>query len=291
MSPPSDDATLTDERLKEQKRVADYLAAPRRKRRSYVVTALTQNSASEFRNSIEHFLRVNFKAIAITHARNTEELKKAFSRQVVMLIYDDEFADLQLGMEMINGLKRKKSAVSSSVLFLTKHPADLIDAYNKILLPFHESDDYLAIDRTDNNLLFSKIKSGLTSQFKRRSRRYKVDVPITFYALNDDKEYTGKLTDLSIHGAMMDSGANRLFTQDEQIKVSIPASHFLGTGEGDFLKISARVRRVLIGGNRAGISFEHVSDKQLFRLTSYLSGLVNEQVTKAVLNQRLKSVR
>lgn len=285
------DATLTDERLREQKRVADYLAAPRRKRRSYVVTAFTQSTASEFRNSVEHFLRVNFKQMAIAHCKNAEDLKKAFGRQVVMLIYDDEFMEMNAGLQMISGLKRKKAAVPCSVLFLTRQPSDLIKAYNEQLLPFHESDDYLEVGHADSAVLFSKIKNGLVNQNRRRSRRYKVDVPMTYYALNDDKTFTGRLTDLSMHGGMIDSGNNRLFVEGEQLKLSVPCSNYLPAAEGDFLKISARVRRVQIGGSRAGISFEHVSDKQLLKLTMYLSALVNEQISKAVLTQKLKSVR
>jgi hypothetical protein len=285
------DPTLTDERLREQKRVADFLAAPRKKRRSYIVTALTQNTASEYRNSIEHYVRVNFKSVALSHARNIEELKKAFGRQVVMVVYDDEFTDLDTGLNMINVLKRKKSAVPSSILFLTRQPSALIQEYNKILLPFHESDDYLVLERTDSPIIFSKIKAGLTNQSRRRSRRYKVDVPVSYFALNDDKFFNGRLTDLSIHGALLETTDTRLFVNEEQVKISIPAGNFLNAAEGDYLKLSARVRRVHIGGNMAGISFEHVSEKQLLRLTAYLSSLVNEQVTKAVLSLKLKQVK
>ncbi len=285
------DPTLTDERLREQKRVADFLAAPRKKRRSYIVTALTQNTASDYRNSIEHFVRVNFKNVALSHARNVEELKKSFGRQVVLVIYDDEFTDLETGLEMISGLKRKKSAVSSSILFLTRQPAALIEEYNKILLPFHEADDYLVLERNETPVLFSKIKAGLAQQSRRRSRRYRVDLPVSYFALNDDKFYNGRLTDLSIHGAMLEAVDTRLFVNEEQIKISIPAGSFLNAAEGDYLKLSARVRRVHVGGNMAGISFEHVSEKQLLRLTAYLSSLVNEQVTKAVLSLKLKQVK
>jgi len=287
----SHDPTLTDERLREQKRVADFLAAPRKKRRSYVVTALTQSTASDYRNSIEHFVRVNFKNMALAHTRNIDELKKAFGRQVVMLIYDDEFADLETGLTMISGLKRKKSAVPSSVLFLTRQPSALIEEYNKILLPFHESDDYLVLERTEPPILFSKIKAGLNHQSRRRSRRYRVDVPVTYFALNDDKFYNGRLTDLSIHGAMLETADKRLFVNEEQVKISIPTGVFLSSSDGDYLKLSARVRRVHIGGNMAGVSFEHVSEKQLLRLTAYLSALVNEQVSKAVLSMKLKQVK
>jgi hypothetical protein len=285
------DPTLTDERLREQKRVSDFLAAPRKKRRSYIVTALTQSTASDYRNSIEHYVRVNFKSVALSHAKNIEELKKAFGRQVVMVVYDDEFTDLETGLNMINGLKRKKSAVPSSILFLTRQPAALIEEYNKVLLPFHESDDYLVLERSEAPILFSKIKAGLANQSRRRSRRYRVDVPVSYFALNDDKFFNGRLTDLSIHGAMLETTDTRLFVNEEQVKISIPSGSFLNMSEGDYLKLSARVRRVHIGGNMAGISFEHVSEKQLLRLTAYLSSLVNEQVTKAVLSLKLKQVK
>lgn len=293
MPPPNEtpDAVLTEERLKDQKRVADFLAAPRRKRRSYVVTALTQQSASEFRTSIEHFVRVNFKGLAVAHCHNLEELKKAFGRQVVMVIYDDEFTDLQSGLHLIGNLKRKKSSVPSSVIFLTRQSANLISSYNQLLLPYHEADDYFELEKAESAILFSKIKSGLGQQSRRRSRRYQVDVAMNFYALSDDTSFPGRMTDLSVHGAMISSDSDRLFREGEQLKLSIPCGQYLNPTKGDFLKLSARVRRVKIGGTNAGVSFEHVSEQQLLKLTKFLSALVNEQISKAVMTQKLKSVK
>lgn len=260
--------------------IADYLAAPRKKRKSYVVLAMSRGMKSEMAPSITSFIRANFKNYAVTQAKTVDELRKLFSRQIVLLILDDEFAELESSLALVSELKQKKNTTVVPVLFLTRSPEALIPAYNEKLLPFHEADEYLNYSRMPLSHVLSKVRAGLMSRNRRKSRRYKVELPISYLSLTDDVQLPGRLLDLSIHGALVKTEDGRLFRMGDQIKLHMPLVGYLAPSEGEFLKISARVRRVFISGNMAGISFEHVTEKQLLTLTKYLTEMVNAQTVR-----------
>jgi DNA-binding response OmpR family regulator len=281
-----------DDRPKEKGgKVADYLAAPRKKRKSYVLMALGKGANLDLSAGMEHYLRTNFKGVAISAPRTPEELFKTFSRQIVLLIFDDEFMDLDQGLAMIAEMKRKKSAAPVPVLFLTRQPDRLIQSYNKNLAAFHEADDYINHARAEPAHVFSKIRLSLTNTSRRRSRRYKIDMPLNYYLLSDDKTHPAHLIDLSVHGGLLKADDGKIFRLGDQLKLNIPVTEILPKHEGDFLKISAKVQRVFIDGTQAGISFEHVSDKQLFTLTKFLTEYVNDQIARRALVQKTRAAR
>src|SRR5690606_37548229 len=130
----------------------------------------------------------------------------------------------------------------------------------EILLPFHESDDYIDYTRVTATQVLSKISNGLVNNNRRRSRRYQVDIPLKYFSLNHSNEMEGRLVDLSLHGAMLKSEeAKTIFKDLEQIKISLPLGKLDPAQFGDFLRLSAKVRRVRISGDMAGISFEYMS--------------------------------
>lgn len=259
-------------------RVAEYLQAPRKKRKSYVLVACGKNISQDLQAGIDQFLKVQFKQLAISHPKTPDELKKQFARQVVLLVIDDEFGvDLAQCMELVRDLKKKRTASATPVLFLTRSPEDLIKTYNTTLLPFQEVDDYLNYSKAVPGHVFSKIRASLMNQNRRKSRRYKVDIPVSYFLLHEDRFLEGAVIDLSIHGALLKSGDGRIFHPGEQLKIHVPIATYLPPTEGDYLKLSAKVRRVFISGTQAGVSFEFVTDKQLMILTRYLTELVNSQ--------------
>lgn len=271
-------------------KVADYLQAPRRKRKSYVLLALGRGT-QDMSTGIEAFVRGAFKGVAIAQPRTIEELRKNFARQIVLMVFDDEFVDLPAGLELIKELKTRRGASSAPVLFLTRQPEKLVEGYNQVLSAYQESDDYLLYPKAEMAHIYSKIKTGLTSSYKRRSRRYKIDMELQYFLLADDKMHKGRLVDLSIHGGLIRAEDERIFRVGEQLKLHIPIADVMAPTAGDFLKISGKVRRVFIGGTQAGISFEHVSDSQLLRLTQYLTDLVDEQLARKSLATRTRSGR
>lgn len=283
---------LHDDRPKEKSgNVADYLAAPRKKRKSYVLMALAKGTSQDLSGGIEHYLRTNFKGVAISAPKTPDELFKNFARQIVLLIFDDEFMDLQEGLNMISEMKRKKSTSQVPVLFLTRQPDRLIEAYNKTLSPFQEADDYINHGRSEMNHILTKIRLGLTTNNRRRSRRYKIDMSLNYYLLTDDKMHSARLVDLSVHGGLIKTDDGKIFRLGDQLKLNIPVTEVLPTHTGDYLKISAKVQRVFIDGTQAGVSFEHVSEKQLFTLTKFLTEYVNEQSARRALAQKARAAR
>lgn len=271
-------------------KVADYLQAPRRKRKSYVIMALGRGT-QDMGAGIETFVRGSFKGVAVAQPRTIDELRKNFARQIVLLVIDDEFVELPAALELIKELKSRRSTSAVPVLFLTRQPETLIEGYNKTLSAYQESDDYLLYPKAEMSHIYSKVRTGLVSSYKRRSRRYKIDLELQYFLLADDQMHKGRLIDLSIHGGLMKAEDQRIFRVGEQLKVHIPIADILEPTTGDFLKISAKVRRVFIGGTQAGISFEHVSDAQLFRLTQYLTGTVDSQASRRSVATRVRSGR
>lgn len=261
--------------------IVDYLQAPRRKRKSFVVMALGKGT-QDLGTSIESFVRTNYKAIAVAQPRSSEELVKNFGRQVVLLVLDDEFIPIDQALELVRDMKKRKNATSIPVLFLTRHAENLVDAYNKILLPFQESDEYILYPKAEPNHVLSKVRQGLGASYRRRSRRYKVDIELSYFLLDDDKRHSGQLIDLSVHGGVIKAEDGRIYRLGEQLKLHLPVGDYLPSTMGDYLKLSAKVRRVFIGGTQAGISFEHMSEQQLYNITLFLTNLVNDQATRRV---------
>ena len=274
--------------------VVDYLQAPRKKRRSYVLVACGRHVPQDLQSGIDQFLKSQFKNYAVAYPKTPEELLRQMARQVVLLVYDDEFVDSEEGaaaLKLIFDLKKKKGSAPVPVLFLTRSPEILIDTYTKVLLPYQEADDYVDYERMAAAHVFSKIRSSLSSTNRRRSRRYKVEMELSYFLLDANALFPGRLVDLSIHGGLLKAEDGRTYRIGEQMKLHIPISEFLAPDEGDYLKISARVRRVFIGGSQAGISFEHITDKQLLVLTRFLTEMVNQQNARRLQAMRSKAAR
>lgn len=284
---------VADDKGKDGKnsRVADYLAAPRKKRKSYVLFALSAQTQQNIAPSLENFLRTSFKNVALSMPKTPDEFVKNFSRQLVLIIFDDEFTGLEKGLSLLSDLKHRKNVGPVPVLFLTRDPSALIAAYNRELAIFQEVDDYVNYPKADLPQIYSKVRHALTNQNRRRSRRYQVSLPLTYYLLQDDKMHPGELLDLSVHGALLRANDKRIFRPGDQLKLHLPVAQFLPLNAGDYLKISAKVRRVYIAGDLAGISFEYVSDQQQLTLTKFLTSMVSDQAIRKTANPKARLAR
>lgn len=270
-------AILNDDKKENKGRVADYLQAPRKKRKSYVIAALGPGT-SHLYSGIEAFLRSQFKGASLAQPKTIEELVKNFSRQIILLILDDEFTDLEATLKIVAELKRKKNSQVIPTLFLTRQPQQLVTHYHKLLRTFQESDDYIDWSRAEITHVFSKIKNGLNQQFARKSRRFKVDIPIRFLLVSDDKVHTGRLVDMSVHGTLLRTESDLILRTNEQIKMYIPTMGLIPGYSEDFLRVSGKVRRVFISGNFAGISFEHLSESIQLLITTLVTNIVIKQL-------------
>lgn len=272
------DATQDQVKDEEQKpNISSYLQAPRKKRKNFVVIAASDKINKDLLGKMEAFVRTNYAHLAVSRPKNLKELKRQFSRSITLLVLDDKFDRLDNIMETIGVLKTKSKKDVTPVLFLTEEPNDLIAAYHKKLAIFQEGDDYCDLQKLDAKQVLGRLKYGVEAKNRRRARRFKIDSDISFFHLTKSSDFKAKLVDLSIHGAMVVCKSIDQFRVGDQVKLTIPTTRYLGpSADGEFLRISAKVRRVFMSGDTAGLSFEHVTDLQNDRLTTLLAAYARD---------------
>lgn len=271
-----------------QQKIEDYLTGPRRKRKNFVIFALGENFDIDLAQSMEAFVKKNFSTLSTSTPQTPQDLTRQFGKNISLLVIDDQFDDLQVVLGLVKALKEKRRSETIPVLFLTKNAPELVNLYHRELLLYHETDEYIVYPGMPRNRIYNRIKTGIDDQNKRRSRRYSVLIPITFYLLSKDLVISGHIVDLSLHGAILESEAEIIFKEWDQIKISIPVGDHLEHQAGDFVKISAKVRRVFISGTKVSVSFEHVTKSQNEQLTKFLTSVVTRQLGRQAV--RLKAM-
>lgn len=261
--------------------ISDFLTAPRKKRKNYVIMAVTKTLETDFAGMVEGYLKKTYPNLSISKPKNITELTRQLGRNISLLVISDEFdgsSEAQI-IELIRALKEKRREEAIPILFVTRKPQKLIQSYHQELLPFHETDEYVEYPIVNRQQLFSRIKSGIETKNKRKGRRYKVSLETNFFLLSKDQHFHGELMDLSLHGALIQAEDSCIFRTGDQLRLSIPITGVMPSNDGDFLKISAKVRRVFISGTAAGISFEHLSATQIQKLTALLTSLVTRDLS------------
>ncbi len=268
---------------KKQSKIEDYLTGPRKKRKNFVIFALGEAFDIDLAQAMDDFIKKNYPQLSTSKPKNPQDLTRQFGRNISLLIIDDNFDDIHIVLGLVKALKEKRRSETIPVLFMTRNAPGLIALYHKELLLYHETDEYIVYPGIQKARVCARIKVGIEDNNKRRSRRYTVFIPVTFFHLSRDTIIEGHLVDLSLHGAVLEAESDVIFRAGDQIKISLPiADHYEHTS-GDFIKVSARVRRVFISGTKVSISFEHVSDRQLEALTHYLTNLVAQQMHRQAL--------
>jgi len=261
--------------------VADHLAAPRKKKKDYIVFAISDNFDPNLASVIEGYVRLNYKSLSLVHPKSSRDLQKLLNREIVLILIEDKFVGLDKTISLIKSLKVRKREKKVPVLFLTDDLESLVKKYHEELAPYHETDTYIEFRKLSEDQMFAKINNGIKHQNARKSRRYKVDVDLTYHHLTKNDNFRGKLIDMSVHGAVLQCVDNEVFRPGDQIRINLPISKYVETDFGDFIKISAKVRRVFIGGNKVAISWEYLSENQLFYLTSFVTEMVNQEMLRS----------
>ncbi len=245
-----------------QNKLEAYLQGPRKKRKNYVILALGESFDKQLAFGIENYVRKNYPQLALSTAKSMEELTRQFGRNISLLIINDNFGNREEIMNLISNLREKRRDEVIPILFMTKDPEALIHSYHEKLLLYRESDEYIVYPQSNLGQVLSRLKNGIDAKNRRKSRRYPVNLPLTYYHLNKDTIEEGRLIDLSLHGALLQARDNQIFRLGDQIKISVPTNGLLKLETGDFIKISGRIRRVFISGSQVAISFEHVTENQ-----------------------------
>lgn len=304
--------------------IADFLSAPRRKRKSFVVLAVGPSISADLKSAIESMIRSSHKSLAISMPTTAEEFVKNYARHIALLIYDDALFDLDLGLEMIQAMKRQRHEEVPPVLFLTRQPRALIEGYYKHLNAYHEIDDYVDYSRASIAHILSRVRTALVTKNRRRSRRYKVDLPAEYFGTDtsfepylDEREDLGvvlrfdpdlgtdveikptfqstfekgrpcRLLDLSLHGGLIRAEDERAFRTGDQFKLKMRSFGKMQAMDGEFIKFSGRIHRVMINGNIAAFRFQNLSISQLGQLTKFLTDFVNNQSIRRIQQLRMR---
>ena len=263
---------------KQSQALVDYLQAPRKKRKNYVIVALGDMFDREIGSGIEVFVRKNFNQLAVVSPKNEKELRRLFSRQIVLLVIDDNFKPLEETIDIVVSLKQKKMAVPAPVLFLTDNAEELIRVYHRDLLAFQEVDNYVNYRSMPLAQINARVQAALNIGDSRRSRRFDVKVPVSYLHLSRNELLKGEITDISLHGCVIVAGDDTVFKTSDQFKLHIPTFGLLPPTVGDFFRMSGKVRRVFMGGNKAGLSWEHASEEQSMLLMRFITELVNQDM-------------
>lgn len=279
----------TEEKNKNAQGVVDYLQAPRKKRKNFIVIASGPNGDRETAQAIARYAKTAFPKCAVSTPQNPDEFIRQFSRNIVLTIMDDQFVELDQTLNLIKLMKEKKSESAIPVLFITRDPDTLIQAYSKKLAVWHEVDEYVVPANMPRQYIFSKVKVGVDEHYRRRSRRYKINFPVTFTILNEgERKFQGSILDMSVHGAQLQVNEKYIFTPRDQILVHLPFGQFIKDSQTDVVRVAAKVKRIFIAGDRAGISWEHLTDLKLEQLSRLLMNLVDSTLIRQANTTRAR---
>lgn len=254
------------------KSIVDHLQAPRKKKKNYAVLAMGKDMDEALLQKIEYYLKLNYATISVVRAVDAKEFTKLYSRQIVLLLISDGFLPLDQKIEMIKRFKGKNEVSGMPVLFFTNNPDELSKVYIEKLRTYQEIDQYVLWQRRSEQHILSLIGSMLSDgASRRRSRRFPADLPVKYHDLRSQKIFDGKLVDLSMHGGLLEKEeSSPLFREKDQLQITLKVAPFLDLRRGQTLKLSARVRQTKIGGQKAGISWEYMTEDKKTLLMTYI---------------------
>lgn len=266
------------EQNQEQAQASDYLSKPEKKEKEYIVVAVNKHFDHSTITQVEDFIRKGYSHYTIIKPKAAKDIVKLINRKIILLILDDEFIPDGKVVKTVKKLKTKKGDTALPVLFLTKSPEQLIENYNEDLLLYQEIDTYADYTKLGDPQMRQVIKGILQGTNRRKSRRHPIQQAM-FYTILErpNKLIPGEIQDMSLHGATIYSESS-IFKKDNQLVITIQLNRQSSIEHGEFLKVSAKVRYVYMSGSKAAISWEHVTERQMYALTEFLTEKVRLQM-------------
>lgn len=217
--------------------------------------------------------------MGISVCRTKEEFSRNFSRKIGLCLVNDEFTDRQEMMDLIGDLKVRKKVEGVPVLFFTRDPEKLLKDYHEKLLPYHEIDEFVPYLSLNESQILSRVAVGINTRNRRRSRRFKIHLPMHFDFLRTGERFSGVIEDISAHGATIRCGKEDfVFEIGDQVRLHIPILKVISPEKGDFFNMSGLVKRVYISANSAALSFEHLTETQFSNLLRIVTGVIRNKV-------------
>lgn len=275
--------------VEKQKSIVDHLQGPQIRKKNYVTLAFGSDVDSVVLEKIEYFINMKYEKLTVVKIKDLKELAKMYSRNILLLIISEKFAPLEKKIEIIKRFKLNHTETGMPVLFITGNSDRLLRFYNDNLLAYQEIDDYVESNMNTLALITNKVEQMLTKGSKRRSRRFPVPFRVSYFDLKSGKNYDGVIVDLSMHGALLQKHKKApVFSLGDQIKVAIPLARRVDNLQGEKIYLSAKIRRVIIGGEKAGISWEYLSREKASDLLEYVTEVSNKHVEEQIWRRRAK---
>jgi hypothetical protein len=267
----------------------EYLTTTKKKRKTYILFAVSEMFDKDTYMDAEAFIKNKYKGLTFQRVKTESEFYRFGMRQVQAVFMDDNFlGSLEINMKAILNLKLKKLDAPLPVIFLTLDSTLLMEAYQKHLITYQETDQYIEHKLLEHHVLLSKIQECVEGKKKkRRSHRFNFLLEVKYSYLNFSETQIGIVQELSIHGGLLQSNTDQIYKKHEQFKIHLPITSHLPIECGEFLKLSAKICSVMLGGKQAAFSWEHISEKHLILLTRLIISMVEIQMRHVKERQRL----
>jgi hypothetical protein len=258
--------------------VKSLFSKDKKTKKTYIFMCLGADFSAKLRSTIEGFLKAKFPEMPIIQLRQSADISKQALRNIGLIILDEGFGDFNESIRELESLKSKKVKDNVPTLFLTRDSRRVIDVYKQNMKVFQEVDDYIRYENLPVEVLYEKLTRAVRDKNRRKTKRFTLKLKVRFRVLNVPEVFQGVLKDISLHGGLLVADTFDQFHIGDQIHISLPIGRYNNYETGEFVSLSAKVRRIMIDGQNVGISFEHVSDKQLAYLREYLLQEVGKQV-------------
>jgi hypothetical protein len=272
----------------DKKSMLEHLQAPRRKRRNYVFLAVGPDIDSNLLTKVEQFISLNFPVMTVHVVPSLADLEKLLTKQVNLIIVSDGFAPFDRILPLLRQFKETNLQTGFPILFLTRDEENLISKYQSILAAYQETDDYLALSGMSDKHLLAKIQERLNPKIPhRRARRFPANLSVRYTDLKSGKFYSGVIEDISLFGCLLakDPSAPQ-FTKFDQIRIFMPNEGFISKQFGDSIPFFARTSRVLLGGERTGLTWAQMSEEKHAILFKILTEMVGKKLVDTVQREK-----
>lgn len=275
---------LSDSKKKKDSKaaVAEYLASPRKKRKNFIVFAVSPAFDRDLLRDLRAFCRAQFPRYSIAQPKNVEELQRQFQRNLSLVIVDPHFFENE-SLEVIKDLKNVKKESDTKILFLTRDPKSLLQIYKDAHFSSSENDDYVDISVISKGQLFSRIKNTIDIDSRKKTRNFRAEQIVYFQIFDSDVKHQGVIKDLSIYGAGLKSAGVRTFSKKDQIVVYFPVQNVVKNAGCDILRISAKVKNIDIASKTVNLAWFDLSENKRNLLLKIISASLSKNLSYALM--------
>ena len=205
-----------------------------------------------------------------------------------LLIVSDGFGAFDVTMPVFQDFKKLNGTSPVPILFLTSNEEELILKYKQYLGVYQETDDYLNSHNLLEKHLFAKIYDRLNQNGPlRKARRFPVEISVRYSELDTGTMLKGMIEDMSMYGCLLSKEDDSPhFRKNEQFRIYITNDGYLPLEQGESIVFFGVASRVLLGGQRTGIQWAHLSDEKHASLFKMLTEIQSRRLVSVAMRER-----